>query len=343
MSMTVGIIGKPRTGKSTVFRALCGNAQIENHAGLLLSRVSVPDWRIDQLADLYQPRKVTNVTLDFADCGSSSTPNQQTKSTSAGAMRDFDALAVVIGAFALDDREAVVQSVRETLEDLILGDLLQVENSLERVKKEKQIPGREQVLVKCRAWLEAEKVLKKLSLSEAELFQLSGFRLMTLKPIFAVINEAEADCNKVQYPGLEEYCTNQGIAIFRMVAPLEEDLVGLTAAEQGAFLADLGFTEPARRRFLAAAYSGLDLIAFFTVGKEEVRAWPIPKHTIAMKAAGKIHSDIERGFIRAELMRYEDLLELRTESKVKEAGKWRLVGKDYEIQDGDVVAYRFHV
>ncbi|MBN2056423.1 redox-regulated ATPase YchF [bacterium] len=341
--MIIGIIGRPFSGKSTVFRALSGDCRIEHKQGISRSRIEVPDPRIRQLVDLYHPAKVGYVTVDVADLGAVLDAGSRVRAGTAPLLRDSDCLVLVVGAYGIADGADVRSHVQTLIDEFQVLDQIQIESGLERLRKERGNPVLEQLLARCLERLEQGDMLRSMMLNEAEARLLSGFRFLTLKPLLVLINESDRNCNKATYPGLDDICRRYQLAQFRMSAPLEEEFISLAAEEQAFFLAELGFEDVARERFLATAYTSLDLISFFTVGHDEVRAWSIKHDTCAVKAAGRIHSDLERGFIRAEVMRYEDILELRDEARVKAAGKWRLVGKEYIMQDGDVVNFRFNV
>jgi ribosome-binding ATPase YchF (GTP1/OBG family) len=169
---------------------------------------------------------------------------------------------------------------------------------------------------------------------------MSGFRFLSQKPMLVVLNQAEADVGKPVPAAVTKACADRGVELLAMSAPIEAEIMAMSAEDQPAFLAELGLDKPVRTRFIQAAYGLLDLISFLTSGEDEVRAWTIRRGTIAKLAAGKIHSDIERGFIRAEVTAWADFARLGSEAKVKEAGKLRLEGKEYVVQDGDIVHFR---
>jgi hypothetical protein len=227
--------------------------------------------------------------------------------------------------------------------ELILADLAVLERRLERLRKEK---GKEQeaaLIERCRAALDAETPLRRVDLSEAEERALSGFGLLSRVPLLALLNVGEDALAGGLPPQIAEQLGREGIPGLALCAQIEMEIAALDAEDRAPFLADLGLAESARERFIQAAYRLLDLISFLTTGEDEVRAWPIRKGTPAVRAAGKIHSDIERGFIRAEVVAYDDFIQHGSEAKCREAGKLRLEGKEYVVRDGDIIHFRFNV
>jgi GTP-binding protein YchF len=261
-------------------------------------------------------------------------------------MRDVDALVQVVRAFADPTGGPAPNPERDLANfrsELILADLAIVEKRLERLRKEKGKEQEAELLERCRAALEAASPLRRLALSEHEERALSGFGLLSRVPMLVVVNVPEAEAGAPLAAPLHARLDADGLAGLAMCAQIEMEIAALEPAERGAFLADLGLAEPARDRFIQAAYALLDLISFLTTGEDEVRAWPIRRGTTAVRAAGKVHSDIERGFIRAEVVTYEDFIRLGSEAKCREAGKLRLEGKDYVVRDGDIIHFRFNV
>jgi hypothetical protein len=198
-------------------------------------------------------------------------------------------------------------------------------------------------MLRLKAALEEERPLRYLELSPEELTLMAGFRFLSVKPLLLLLNVDETSASVEPPPAVTDVAASKGLSVIAMSGKVEMEIAALSAEEQGEFLQDLGITEPARGRFIRAAYQLLDLISFLTSGEDECRAWSIKRGTIAHKAAGVIHSDIERGFIRAEVVRFEDLIELGSEARCREAGKLRLEGKEYVVQDGDVIHFRFNV
>ncbi|MBI3059174.1 MAG: redox-regulated ATPase YchF [Deltaproteobacteria bacterium] len=310
--MKVGLIGRRGSGKTTIFNMLTGlEAQVGGYPGgdkaeIHLGVIKVPDQRIDRLAEIFQPKKTTYA-------------------------RDFDAQADPL------------KELNDLLAEMTFADLVVVENRLGRLKKEK---GKEQelpLLERCRKALENEEGLRNLSLNPDEESLLAGFGFLSRKPLLALFNTSDERAGQPLLPAYEEELRRRGIQSLALAGKVEMEIAQLNEADRAAFLKEIGIEEPARARFIRASYQLLDLISFLTTGKDEVRAWTIKRGTTARKAAGKIHSDIERGFIRAEVVPYEEFIALGSEAKCREAGKLRLEGKDYVVQDGDIIHFRFNV
>ncbi|HKA55289.1 MAG TPA: DUF933 domain-containing protein, partial [Candidatus Binatia bacterium] len=227
--------------------------------------------------------------------------------------------------------------------ELILADLAVIEKRLERLKKEKGKEREKELLEKCQKVLEEEQPLRSVPFLTEEQALLSGFAFLSQKPLLIVYNLAEGTLHDPLPPPVAAYTKSQGLTVVPICGKVEMEIAQFEEEERGAFLADLGLTDSARDRFIQQAYAMLNLISFFTAGPMEARAWTITRGTTAVKAAGKIHSDIERGFIRAEVIAYDDYIRYRGEAGCREAGKMRLEGKDYVMQDGDVVHFRFKV
>jgi GTP-binding protein YchF len=347
--MKIGLVGFPGAGKSTVFGALTG---LDPAAGAgaagdkaRVGVVKVPDPRVDALAALYEPRKKTYAEVVFTDVAGSRSGGIDRGVLNA--MRSLDALCQVVRSFPSPTGEDA-EPLREILglaTETILADLELVEQRLARLAKERG-PAKERempLLERLRTALEEERALRDLELSGEERRALAGYAFLTLKPLLLVLNVAEEDVAAPPAPQIESAAKERGLGLVVLSAKVEREIAQMPAAEQAEFLASLGLFEPASHRFLRAAYELLDLISMLTAGPDECRAWPIPRGTPAPRAAGKIHSDIERGFIRAEVVRFEDLVELGSEARCREAGKLRVEGKSYVIQDGDVVNFRFNV
>jgi len=350
--MKIGLVGFPGAGKTTVFNALTG-LQAETGYGAARGRtnlgvVKVPDARVDALADLFQPRKKTFAEITFSDVAADAGGGAAGRGLDRGvlaAMREMESLCQVARAFGPAEGAAVnpLTEVIELETEMILSDLELVEKRLERLKKEKGQPREADLLARLKDQLEGGHPLRDLPLAEEEKALVAGFRFLTLKPLLIVLNVDEGDVAAPPPPAVSEHAAKRGLGLVVLSARVEEDIAQMPSEDQREFIAALGVAEPARDRFVRAAFALLSLISFLTAGEDECRAWPIREGLTAVKAAGKIHSDIERGFIRAEVMRVEDLLALKTEAKVREAGKFRVEGKDYVVQDGDVINFRFNV
>jgi len=357
--MEFGILGLELSGKTTLFSLLTGHhvqaapGKRESHVGI----AQVPDARLDRLSELFKPKKHTPATVRFVDVpgiakgsgGSLNVPE----------LRTMDGLAVVLRGFASDDvphSEGSVDPARdlELLEtELLLADLTVVGNRLERLgreigkRKAPELEAERDALERCKVPLEAGTPLREAGLEPAERLLLKGFTFLTLKPLLLVLNAGEEDAGDLAgalaRAGLARWQAREQVAVSVVCAPLEEEVSRLEPADQAAFLADLGLPDRALDRLLQAAYRLLGLISFLTVGDDECRAWSIPAGTPAVRAAGAIHSDIERGFIRAEVVPWAELLDAGSFATCRTRGTLRLEGRDYVVQDGDVINFRFNV
>jgi hypothetical protein len=227
--------------------------------------------------------------------------------------------------------------------ETILADLDLVERRVARLAKDRSNPRELELLQRIQADLEDERAVRSIELSEEENKMIAGYAFLSQKPLLLVINVAESDIGSEISPDIETSASQRGLGVVVLSAQVEMDIAAMPEGEQLEFAASLGLAEPARNRFIRAAYELIDLVSMLTVGPDECRAWPVARGSRAVKAAGKIHSDIERGFIRAEVIGWTDLIEHRSEAKCREAGVARVEGKDYIMQDGDVVHFRFNV
>jgi GTP-binding protein YchF len=347
--MKVGIVGFRGAGKTTLFNALTGlQAQVGGYATGArpnLGVIKVPDARVDVLAEIYAPRKVTYAEIAFVDVPGQGEERSALGDATLVQMRDVDALVQVVAAFpdVTGRSPPAVAQLENFAAELVLADLGIVERRLERLRKEKGKERERQLLERCQAHLGAGRPLRTLALAAEELRALAGFNLLSRKPLLVLLNVAETAIGAPPPAEVEAWVAAHGLEAVPVPGKAEMELAELDEAERGAFLEALGITEPAKNRFIRAAYGLLDLISFLTAGKDECRAWPIRRGTTAVRAAGKIHSDIERGFIRAEVIPFEALACHRSEARCREAGKLRLEGKDYVVQDGDVIHFRFNV
>ncbi|MDX2171312.1 MAG: redox-regulated ATPase YchF [Deltaproteobacteria bacterium] len=347
--MKVGIVGFPRAGKTTVFNALTGlQAQVGGYGDASkpnLGTIKVPDARIDRLAEIFQPRKTTFAEMVFVDFPGGERGGVLDQTTLVQ-MRDADALVQVVRGFpdpVTQDAATPARDVEGFKSELVLADLAILEKRHERLRKEKGKEQEAELVGRCKAALEAETPLRRIELSPADERTLSGFGLLSRLPLMVVVNVGEGEAAAPLAADVKALADSEGVAAIALCAQVEAEIAALDAADRGAFLADLGLQEAARDRFIQAAYGLLDLISFLTSGEDEVRAWPIRRGTTAVRAAGKIHSDIERGFIRAEVVAFDDFVRYGSDAKCREAGKLRLEGKDYVVQDGDIVHFRFNV
>lgn len=355
MALALYLIGAPGAGKSTVFDALTSTPQGPHFSSQdrhRLGTVKVPDPRLEALEELYRPKKCTPAEVTFVDVGlppASGEPRRLGELTAF--LSEADAFSLVVQAFGEMDyrgREPdPVAQLEAMLLELIVADLEKVERRLQRLAEERQkgqkgLETEEALLERCRAWLEAERPLRRLALKPEEDKRLRGFRFLSQKPLLVVANVAETRLDGSGLEPLRAACAEADLELIAFCAPLEAEIAQLDAEAQTAFLQDYGLERPARERLIRAAYRLLGLISFFTVGEDEVRAWTVPYGTAAQEAAGKIHSDMERGFIRAETVGWQELVAAGSWAACREQGLLRLEGKTYLVQDGDVIHVRFN-
>ena len=345
--MKIGLVGLPGSGKSTVFGALTGLAVETGYAvrrdKANLGTVKVPDPRVDALAALFQPRKVTYAEIVFTDLAAGT--GEGLDRSVLNAMGSLDALCQVVRGFPAPDGSPAdpVREIAALETETILADLEKVEQRLAKLRKDKSASREIELLERLGQTLEAETPLRRIELSVDEQRAIAGYSFLTRKPLLLVLNAAEDDVAKPAPEAVAAAAAARGLGAVVLSARVEMDVAQLPPEEQREFAQSLGLAEPAAHRFVRAAFELLDLISMLTAGPDECRSWPVPRGTPAPRAAGKIHSDIERGFIRAEVIRWEDLVELGSEARCREAGKLRVEGRDYVIQDGDVVNFRFNV
>jgi GTP-binding protein YchF len=346
----VALVGFQGAGKTSVFNALTGQSAETGPGGKKgasnLGRIQVPDERVDALSKIYQPKKTTYAEIQFVDVAGPTDSGQRSESGLDPALvnqiRESDALVHVIRGFESANFSKAPDPARDVgafEEELILTDLVQIENRVQRLKKEKKTTELD-LMEKLQKPLEEGTALRRMALGPEELHAISGFRFLSQKPMLVVLNQGESDVAKPAPDAVKKACDARGVQLLSMCATIEAEIMAMDPKDQPAFLQDLGLEAPVRTRFIQAAYALLDLISFLTTGEDEVRAWTVRKGTIAKLAAGKIHSDIERGFIRAEVTPYAEFIRLGSEAKVKEAGKLRLEGKEYVVLDGDIVHFR---
>jgi hypothetical protein len=344
----IGLVGFPGSGKSTVFNALTGLAVDTGYGAkgkAHLGSVKVPDPRVDALAALYQPRKTTYAEITFTDVAGGTSARQLDRAV-LNSMREVDALCQVLRAFdspALADPADPLRELIDLEAETILADLELVERRVERLRKDRSDPRELALMERLQAALEGETPLRSLELEDDARRQIAGYRFLTQKPLLLVVNVAEHAIAAPPPPAIAEAARARGLGVVVLSAQIEMEIAQMPAGDQPEFLASLGLEAAARDRFVIAAFALLELISMLTAGPDECRAWPIRRGLTAPRAAGKIHSDIERGFIRAEIVPWQDLVRLGSEAKCRDAGKLRVEGKDYVMQDGDVVNFRFNV
>lgn len=364
--MKLGIIGLPNVGKSTLFNALTGAGApsanypfctIDPNVGI----VQVPDYRLDKLAEMYNPTLYTPATVEFVDIaglvrGASKGEGLGNKFLSH--IRDVDAVVHVLRCFEDSDIIHVDGSVDplrdlETINmELIYSDIEQVEKRIDKTQKllkgDKTLQAQLDLLNRILETLNEGKTARQVEMTEDEKEMLGDLNLLTLKPIIYVANISEDEAAEVSpdnemYNSVKKVAEAEGAEVIPVCAGIEAEISELEPEEKKAFLEDMGITESGLDKLIKASYSLLGYISYLTAGPKEVRAWTIVKGTKAPQAAGKIHSDFERGFIRAEVVSFEDLMECGSMNVAKEKGLVRSEGKDYVMRDGDIVLFRFNV
>lgn len=361
--MKIGIVGLPNVGKSTIFNAITkAGAESANYPFCTIDPnvgvVTVPDERLEVLEKMYQSKRVVPTTIEFVDIaglvrGASKGEGLGNKFLSH--IREVDAIAHVVRCFE-DENVVHVEGKIDPLDDLetinlelILADLEMVDRRVEKTRKaakgDKAERANLEILEKLKAILEAGRMPLDMDFSEDEWQYVSGLQLISTKPVLYIANVSEDDLisDNAMVKALKEKVSGDNREVIKISAKIEEEIAELDDEEKALFLTDLGLEASGLDQVIRAGYKLLGLITFLTAGPEETRAWTIRKGTKAPQAAGKIHSDIERGFIRAEITTYEQLVEAGSDVKAKELGVTRVEGKDYVMQDGDVTFFRFNV
>jgi GTP-binding protein YchF len=361
--LRTALIGFPSSGKTTLFQLMtshyeaprAGHGKLETSMGV----ARVPDERLNRLAAIYTPRKTTPATVEFADLAGTGRTGAQAL-LDVAPYRNADALVHVVRAFRDPSVLHHTDEIRpaadaQAMEDeLLLADLAVTEKRLERIERDlkkgrtPELERERDLLVRCKAALEDGRPLRGVEMTDDERKLLRGFQFLSAKPLLLVINMDEADtglladgAKAAHAAGLDAFLSRAGTRAVAVCAKIELEIAQLDEADAQAFLGDLGLAEPGVSRVIRTTYDLLGYISFLTAGEDECRAWSIPRGTPAVVAAGEIHTDISRGFIRAEVVRYEHLVARGSIAACREHGEVRLEGKEYIVEDGDVINFRF--
>jgi ribosome-binding ATPase len=346
--MKIGLVGFAGSGKTTVFNTMTGLHVPATFGGeVRLGSVKVPDARIDKLSAIFSPKKTTYAEMSFCDIpGEHGAQKKGLSSKGLQQIRDQEALCLVLRDFdnpAIEGAPDPAGDLEAFHAECIFADMELVERRLERLKKERKDAAEIATFEKMMTVLESEQPLRTIPPEELDRALLKGYGLLTDRAFLVAVNRDESRASEPLPAGMEERLKELDAAGLVLSAAVEAEIAALEPADQAAFLADLGVSEAALARFIRTAYGLLDLISFFTVGPDEVRAWTIRRGTRARQAAGRIHSDLERGFIRAEVTPYDVFMAHGSEHAVKEAGLLQIEGKEYVVADGDIMHVRFNV
>ncbi|MCU0303295.1 MAG: YchF family ATPase [Thermoanaerobaculales bacterium] len=357
--MEVGIMGLAASGKTSLFGLLTGQdpALAASRRDTQVGVAKVPDPRLDALAAMFRPKKTTPATIRFADIPGIPDEHRGEPGFNLPELRTADAVVVVLRAFSSDavahPRGSVdpLRDLEHIEEEFILQDQMVVERRLERLardlqkRRDPELERERDLLVQCLAVLEDGRPLRGETFDRPAEKKLRGFTFLSLKPMLVAVNVGESEIAEDPFvdPGWAAWTSRPGLAFTRFCATLESELAELDGDDARAFMDDLGIADRALERIIGESYRLLGLISFFTVGEDECRAWSILAGTEAIDAAGVIHSDIQRGFIRAEVVPYDELLEVGSLAGCRQRGTLRLEGKTYTVADGEVVHFRFNV
>jgi len=351
--MKLGIIGPPQSGKTTIFNAVSGLQETVGDFSRTVHRavIKVPDERLDNLAELIKPRKVTHTSIEFLDAACFTGRGKKSTGELEGIhdLRLMDAVAVVVDDFSPEARTE--QDIGNIIDEMILADLIMIEDNVGKLERSIKLTGKKdrafelETLKKCRDILNDNKLISEIGLADDELKSIRGYAFLTLLPQLLVFNisEDKLDRHADIYAGYEKY-RREGITDISVICgKIEMELAALDDDDQKEFLAELNIEKPFVEKLIQRSYRLLGLISFFTLSEPECRAWTIPEGATAVTAAGAVHSDFARGFIRAEVASYEDYMEYKTPAALKAAARLNVEGKDYVVRDGDVIQFLFNV
>jgi ribosome-binding ATPase len=369
--MKVGIVGLPQVGKTTIFRLLTqGRVDTSSwgsgrdaHIGI----AHVPDSRLDKLAEIVKPQKTTYATVEYVDLpglsrgeGRSALEGQAKEMTTyLNSLKNVDSLLHVVRGFDDPNLPHVEGSVDPGRDiglfelEMIFSDLAIVEKRLERLSKDlkkaksSDLERENEILLRFKSSLESEQPLRDLELTPEEERRIRGFTFLSAKPMLLVLNVGDRDVSKIarviEAFGLQTLASKRNVGITAVCGKIESEIAALAPEDAQLFMEDLGISGKALDRIIQKSYDLLGVFSFYTAGEPEVRAWTIPRNTTAMHAAGAIHTDIEKGFIKAEVVSFEDMVELGSFQAAKGKGVLRLEGREYQVQEGDVILFRFNL